>query len=108
MTLTLVIRIQDLDSAGIKPNNIMVDCESGSNGTLIRRVQLADLEDAVHVPRNKAIAGKPFGKGMWRSPEAHAETQVNKYSDMFSFALVVSHPSHLNALSRENLHVHVY
>lgn len=36
------------------------------------------------------MIGKQAGNWMWRSPEAHARGPVNKPSDVFSFALVVS------------------
>lgn len=36
------------------------------------------------------MIGKQAGSEMWGSPEAHASGPVNKPSDIFSFALVVS------------------
>lgn len=36
------------------------------------------------------MVGKQAGNWMWRSPEAHARGPVNKPSDVFSFAIVVS------------------
>jgi hypothetical protein len=56
----------------------------------IKRVQLGDLEDAAHIPPGSYMTGKQAGNWMWRSPEAHARGPVNKPSDIFSFALVVS------------------
>jgi hypothetical protein len=36
------------------------------------------------------MIGRQAGNWMWRSPEAHAQGPLNKPSDIFSFALVVS------------------
>lgn len=66
------------------------------HGIDVAQVKLTDIEDAAYVPVNCAIVGRQVGNWMWRSPEAHAEGQVNKPSDMFSFAIVVSHHSYGN------------
>lgn len=49
------------------------------------------------------MVGKQAGNWMWRSPEAHARGPVNKPSDVFSFALVVSPTSgdFLSAASKQ-------
>jgi serine/threonine protein kinase len=74
----------------IKADNIFIDWKSDQDGIIIERVQLGDLEDAAHIPPGSHIIGKQAGNWMWRSPEAHAQGPVNKPSDIFSFALVVS------------------
>lgn len=56
----------------------------------MKSVQLADFEDAAHVPLGYDIMGSQVGNQLWRSPEAHAQGPVNSYSDMFSFGIVVS------------------
>lgn len=68
----------------------MIDWKEGQDGIVIERVQVGDLEDAAHIPPGSAMIGKQAGNWMWRSPEAHARGPVNKPSDIFSFALVVS------------------
>ncbi|KAI4126993.1 MAG: hypothetical protein LQ338_003448 [Usnochroma carphineum] len=72
----------------IKPNNILVEIVEDHHGIDVAQVKLTDIEDAAYVPVNCAIVGRQVGNWMWRSPEAHAEGQVNKPSDMFSFAIV--------------------
>lgn len=57
---------------------------------VIDQVQLADIEDAVHLPPGRHFVGRQAGNYMWRSPEAHAEGPIGKPSDMFSFGVVVS------------------
>ena len=75
----------------IKPNNILLDWEpSHDRDIVVKRVQIADVEDACYVPPGRTILGTQVGNWMWRSPEAHAQGPVNKSSDMFSFGLVVS------------------
>jgi serine/threonine protein kinase len=73
----------------VKPNNIMVDWDEADGNTIIRQVQIADIEDAAYVPDNFAIVRRQVGNWMWRSPEAHASAQVHKPSDIFSFGVVV-------------------
>ncbi|MCJ1342295.1 hypothetical protein MMC31_000476 [Peltigera leucophlebia] len=58
---------------------------------VIEQVQLADIEDAAYVPPGSNIIGGRVGNWMWRSPEAHVRGRVNKYSDIFSFGVVVGH-----------------
>lgn len=61
---------------------------------IIDKVQLADIEDAVHLPSNRRMVGKQVGNYMWRSPEAHAQGPIGKSADMFSFGVVVSRTIH--------------
>lgn len=87
--------IADLHEKGIvhtdiKPDNILVDWDEKNGKTIVRQVQIADLDDAAYVPENCAIVGKQVGSWMWRSPEGHAAAQVHKPSDIFSFGIVVS------------------
>lgn len=72
----------------------MINWQEDKNGMIIERVQLGDLEDAAHIPPGSCMIGKQAGNWMWRSPEAHARGPVNKSSDIFSFALVVSFTTH--------------
>ncbi len=65
----------------------------------IEQVQLADLEDAVYLPPGSDIVGIQAGNWMWRSPEAHAQGPINKFSDIFSFGVVVSHYAYYNTSS---------
>jgi hypothetical protein len=86
--------IDGLFQADIKADNFFIDWKAQKNGILIERVQLGDLEDAAYIPPGSAMIGKQAGNSMWRSPEARAKGPVNKPSDIFSFALVVSPPRH--------------
>lgn len=61
---------------------------------IVNQVQIADIEDAAHVPENSVIRGRQVGNWMWRSPEAHASGDVHKPTNIFSFGLVVS-PNHV-------------
>jgi serine/threonine protein kinase len=83
----------DVCYADVKPNNILVECKLSGHGqrqVSVDHVQIADVEDACHVPPGRTIRGTQIGNWMWRSPEAHAQGPLGKPSDMFSFGLVVS------------------
>ena len=84
----------------MKANNILVDWEQKQDNLVVKSVELADLEDAVYVPPGSDIIGKQVGNLMWRSPEAHASARVNKYSDIFSFGVVVSSFAYLPSKNR--------
>ena len=79
-----------LSLGDIKADNILVNWEESDNGVTVQEVQIKNLEDAVYIPPGLHMIGKQAGNWMWRSPEAHARSSVNKPPDMFSFALVVS------------------
>lgn len=68
----------------------MINWKESQDAIIVKQVQLSDLEDAVYVPPGSHVIGKQAGNWMWRSPEAHARGPVEKSSDIFSFALVVS------------------
>ncbi|KAI4624129.1 uncharacterized protein J4E87_005628 [Alternaria ethzedia] len=72
----------------IKPNNILLDWNDQGGGLEVKEVQIADMEDMVHLPDNHYISGRQWGNWMWRSPEAHAAAAIQKPTDMFSFGLV--------------------
>lgn len=74
----------------IKANNIMVRTTDGPHGLVVEQTQLTDLEDGAHCPLPGNFIGAQLGNWMWRSPEAHAEGPINKPSDIFAFAIVVS------------------
>lgn len=100
MTKTLFTRVNQFTLSGltdssllwidIKADNFFVNWNQADKGITIEKVQLGDLEDAVYIPPGSSMLGKQAGNWMWRSPEAHARGRVNKPSDIFSFALVVS------------------
>ncbi|GKZ22531.1 hypothetical protein AbraIFM66951_006485 [Aspergillus brasiliensis] len=79
---------KDIVHTDIKADNFFVNWKDSLDGITIEKVQLGDLEDAVHIPSGSDMLGKQAGNWMWRSPEAHARGRVNKPSDVFSFALV--------------------
>ncbi|KAK9413367.1 putative Kinase-like domain-containing protein [Seiridium unicorne] len=72
----------------IKANNIMVDYHETTDGIVVDRVQLSDLEDATHIPPAQALRGLQVGNHWWRSPEAHVKGAIGKPTDIFSFAIV--------------------
>jgi hypothetical protein len=80
----------DLFWVDIKADNVFIEWKHDQDGIIIERVQLGDLEDAAHIPPGSHMIGKHAGNWMWGSPEAHAKGPVNKPSDIFSFALVIS------------------
>ncbi|KAI1652539.1 kinase-like protein [Daldinia decipiens] len=79
---------QNIAHLDIKANNIMVDYRDTSEGIIVDRVQLSDLEDSTHIPPGQALRGLKVGNQFWRSPEAHVQGAVGKPSDIFSLALV--------------------
>ncbi|KAK2766244.1 hypothetical protein FQN54_007761 [Arachnomyces sp. PD_36] len=86
---------QDIVHTDIKADNIFLDWKSSdSDGIILERTQLGDLEDAAYIPPGSHMIGKQAGNWMWRSPEAHAAGPVNKPSDIFSFALVCIYAMH--------------
>ena len=74
----------------IKPDNVMVNCSHTSEETTVEQVQVADLENAAHLPKGRCIKGMLAGNDNWRSPEAHFKGELNKQTDVFSFGIVVS------------------
>ncbi|EER45640.1 conserved hypothetical protein [Histoplasma capsulatum var. duboisii H88] len=74
----------------IKANNILVDYDESIQGqTIIKKVQISDLEDAVLVPPGKWLRGPLCGNAIWRSPESWCRSRQNQASDVFSFAIVM-------------------
>ena len=63
----------------------------------IDRVTLIDTEDASKLENGQGVY-REVGNRLWRSPEAHAATNVGKASDIWSFGLTVSKFSHLTTL----------
>lgn len=73
----------------VKPNNVLVDYEEKSDGSLvIQDVKLSDLEDAVVLEPGTAIIGPTLGNKLWRSPESWAGAQQELPSDVYSFGAV--------------------
>lgn len=71
----------------------MIDYRETTEGIVVDRVQLSDLEDSTHIPPGQALSGLQVGNQLWRSPEAHVQGAVGKPSDIFSLAIVVrNHP----------------
>ncbi|OJJ87487.1 uncharacterized protein ASPGLDRAFT_64598 [Aspergillus glaucus CBS 516.65] len=79
---------RDIVHTDSKADNVFIDWRDHHGKIKLERVQLGDLEDAVHIPPESHMIGKQAGNWMWRSPEAHANGPVNKPSDIFSFVLV--------------------
>ena len=74
----------------------MIDTSEGPQGLMIKQVQLTDPEDTAHCPPPKKLIGLQSGNSIWRSPEAHARGPMQKPSDIFAFAIVVSIPEHMS------------
>ncbi|WPH04780.1 Hypothetical protein R9X50_00767500 [Acrodontium crateriforme] len=72
----------------IKANNILIHTKATPSGSEVQRVELTDLEDAVHLEPNQVLKGAKLGNWMWRSPEAHAKGPMEKPSDIFAFGIV--------------------
>ncbi|KAI0813744.1 kinase-like domain-containing protein [Xylaria sp. FL0064] len=79
---------QDIAHLDVKANNIMIDYRETSEGIVVDRVQLSDLEDSTLIPPGQALSGLQVGNELWRSPEAHVQGAVGKPSDIFSLAIV--------------------
>jgi serine/threonine protein kinase len=62
--------------------------ETADQEVHVRSVQIADLEDAVLLSPNEAIAGCLSGNQILRSPEAWARAKQGTASDVYSFAIV--------------------
>lgn len=67
----------------------MANCLQDSQGTIIEKVQITDLENAAYLPKGRCIKGMLPGNDNWRSPEGHFKGELQKPSDMFSFGAVV-------------------
>ena len=80
----------------IKADNILIGAADGPHGIVVKQTQLTDLEGSAHCPPPGNLMGAQLGNWMWRSPEAHAEGPMNKPSDIFAFAIVVSPPGHVS------------
>ncbi|KAM5502996.1 hypothetical protein McanMca71_004263 [Microsporum canis] len=78
----------DIVHLDIKPDNIMVNYRGTGLETIIEQVQIIDLENAAYLPKGRCIKGMLAGNDSWRSPEGHLKGELNKPSDIFSFAAV--------------------
>ncbi|EED15820.1 serine/threonine protein kinase, putative [Talaromyces stipitatus ATCC 10500] len=78
----------DIVHLDIKPDNIMVNYRGSGSQTVVEQVQIIDLENAAYLPKGRCIKGMLAGNDSWRSPEAHFKGELNKPSDIFSFATV--------------------
>lgn len=68
----------------------MVNYRGTGADMTVDQVQIIDLENAAYLPKGRCIKGMLAGNDNWRSPEAHLKGELNKPSDIFSFAAVVS------------------
>lgn len=69
----------------------MVNYHGGTgSGMVVKQVQLIDLENAAYLPKGRCIKGMLAGNDSWRSPEGHFKGKLNKPTDIYSFAAVVS------------------
>ncbi|KAK2766005.1 hypothetical protein FQN54_007520 [Arachnomyces sp. PD_36] len=77
----------DIVHLDIKPDNIMVNYRDDCPET-VEQVQIIDLENAAYLPKGRCIKGMLPGNDSWRSPEGHFKGEINKATDIFSFATV--------------------
>lgn len=75
----------------IKPDNIMLDCSGAGSKITIEDVRIIDLENAAYLPKGRCIKGVLAGNESWH-PEGHFKGELNKPSEIFSFATVVCSP----------------
>lgn len=73
----------------------MVNYHQLNQSMEVERVQLIDLENAAYLPKGRCIKGMLAGNDNWRSPEVHFKGELNKPTDIFSFAAVVCHSCHV-------------
>jgi serine/threonine protein kinase len=73
----------------IEPSNTVVDWQEQNGGTVINNAQITGMEDALYTPHDKVITKKQFGNELWRSPEAHASSEIQSPSDVFSLGIVI-------------------
>ncbi|KAI1997338.1 hypothetical protein LOZ53_000698 [Ophidiomyces ophidiicola] len=66
----------------------MVNYRQSGLNTIVEKVQIIDLENAAYLPKGRCIKGMLAGNDSWRSPEGHFKGELNKPSDIFSFAAV--------------------
>ncbi|OJD14002.1 serine/threonine protein kinase [Emergomyces pasteurianus Ep9510] len=60
----------------IKPDNIMINyCGTGKE-TIVKKVQIIDLENAAYLPKGRCIKGMLAGNDSWRSPEGHFKASL--------------------------------
>jgi len=81
----------------------LVEWKEDSEGVTIQKVQLAKIEKALHIPPEYAFSTP--GNWMWCSPETHARANMDKPSDMFSFALVVTFLSPPTFFLKMDVHI---
>lgn len=76
----------------------MVDCSGTGPETIVEDVRIVDLGNAAYLPKGRCIKGMLAGNESWRSPEGHFKAELkgelNKPSEIFSFAAVVCFPRH--------------
>lgn len=70
----------------------MVDSSGTGSKTTVEDVRIIDLENATYLPKGRCIKGMLAGNESWRSPEGRFKGELNKPSDIFSFAAVVCSP----------------
>ena len=70
----------------------MVNYHGGTGSDVaVEQVQLIDLENAAYLPKGRCIKGMLHGNDSWRSPEGRLKGKLNKPTDIFSSAAVVSY-----------------
>ncbi|OOG00106.1 hypothetical protein ASPCADRAFT_393817 [Aspergillus carbonarius ITEM 5010] len=71
----------------VKLDNVLVNY--GSNGQRFTDIQLADLENTVHVDSKFCKDRECIGAPVWRSPEAQMGLQWGPPTDIWSFGIMV-------------------
>ncbi|KAF2005369.1 kinase-like protein, partial [Amniculicola lignicola CBS 123094] len=75
----------------VKPDNILVDWESDSEGNMqVTDALLGDFDISYNLPPGAVLqSSQAIGNVMWRSPEGQTGRGITKASDVYSFGLVL-------------------
>ena len=80
----------------LKPDNILLNWGDSKDGPTVTRVIVSDLDSALDLKGAWSVRPKEgykhvrFGNVRWRAPEMQTGLGIGLFSDVFSYALVVS------------------
>ncbi|ODH46067.1 hypothetical protein GX48_07838 [Paracoccidioides brasiliensis] len=67
----------------------MINYRGAGPEVIVEEAQIIDLENAAYLPKGRCIKGMLAGNDSWRSPEGRFKGELNKPSDIFSFAACI-------------------